>query len=162
MTSGKLPPPPKRIPKRLSNLHSNVNPIDCGLPHREPFLFVDDVVEIVAGESARGTKTFAPDEPFFRGHFPGNPIVPGVLLTEALAQLAGIAASRPGCGLRLAAVKTMKFPRPVRPSQQVELTAKRLGEAGGLFQFAVVATVDGMPAAEGSVVLAEERNPPLE
>jgi 3-hydroxyacyl-[acyl-carrier-protein] dehydratase len=133
-----------------------MNPIDCGLPHREPFLFLDEVVEIVPGDSARGIKTFGPDEPFFRGHFPGNPIVPGVLLIEALAQIAGIAASRPGSALRLAAVKTMKFPRPVRPAQQVEVAARKLGEAGDLVQLAVIATVSGTPVAEGVVVLAEE------
>lgn len=134
-----------------------MNPIECGLPHREPFLFVDDVIDIVAGESARGTRTFALDEPFFAGHFPGNPIVPGVLLTEALAQIAGIAAGRPGLALRLAAVRSMKFLRPVLPSEKVELAAKKLGEAGGLFQFSVIATVDGTTAAEGTVVLAEEK-----
>lgn len=128
-----------------------MNPIDCGLPHREPFVFIDEVLEIIAGDSARGVKVFAPEEPFFRGHFPGDPLVPGVLLTEALAQTAGIAAGQPG--LRLAAVKMMKFPRPVRPSQPVELLARKLGEAGGLFQFAVTATVAGEVVAEGAVVL---------
>ena len=137
-----------------------MNPIDCGLPHREPFIWVDDVLEIVPGESACGTKTFGPDEPFFRGHFPGNPLVPGVLMTEALAQIAGIAAGRPGRSFHLAAIRAMKFLRPVRPMKRVELAAKKMGESGALLQFSVIATVDGIPVAEGSVVLSDSgRNP---
>jgi len=127
------------------------NPLDCGLPHREPFIFIDEVLEITPGEFARGRKTFPLEEPFFAGHFPGDPLVPGVILTEALAQIAGIAAARPG--LRLAAIRAMKFPRAVRPCQPVALEAKKQGEAGGLLQFSVVATVDGASVAEGSIIL---------
>ncbi len=88
------------------------DPIDYGLPHREPFIFIDIVVEAQPGERAVCTKTFKPDEPFFRGHFPGDPIVPGVILAEALAQTAGIAAGRSGTGkaYRLSGGKMRKFP----------------------------------------------------
>ena len=72
------------------------DPIGHGLPHREPFVFVERVVECAPGGRAVCVKTFAEGEPFFRGHFPGNPIVPGVILTEALAQTAGIAAGGAG------------------------------------------------------------------
>jgi len=132
-------------------LMKETDPIALGLPHREPFIFVDEVIELVPGESARGAKTFAPEEPFFRGHFPGDPLVPGVILTEALAQIAGIAVARPG--LRLAAIRGMKFPRAARPAQRIELEARKIGEAGGLFQFSVVASVEGAAVAEGAVVL---------
>jgi 3-hydroxyacyl-[acyl-carrier-protein] dehydratase len=81
------------------------DPVALGLPHREPFIFVDEVREILPGESAICAKTFPPEEPFFRGHFPGDPLVPGVILTEALAQTAGIAAGQPGRGFRLAAIR---------------------------------------------------------
>ena len=132
-----------------------MNPADCGLPHRAPFVFVDDVTEIVPGESARGLKTFAPEEAFFRGHFPDDPLVPGVILTEALAQIAGIAAGRPGSRLRLAAIRSMKFLRPVRALQEIVLVAVKSGEAGGLLQFSVTASVEGMPVVEGAVVLSD-------
>jgi len=129
------------------------DPIQLGLPHREPFIFVDEVTELTPGDSARGRKTFPPEEAFFRGHFPGDPLVPGVILTEALAQIAGIAVAQPG--LRLAAIRTMKFPRAARPSQRIDLEASKTGEAGGLFQFAVKASVNGETVAEGAVVLAK-------
>ena len=64
---------------------------DSVLPHRPPFLFVDEVVEIVAGQSAKGVWALTGSEPFFAGHFPGRPTLPGVLMVEAMAQLGGIA-----------------------------------------------------------------------
>ena len=68
---------------------TNGDPIALGLPHRAPFIFVDVVLELQPGDSATCRKCFAPGEPFFRGHFPGDPIVPGVILVEALAQTLG-------------------------------------------------------------------------
>ena len=65
---------------------SGQDPVAYGLPHREPFIFIDSVVEVQPGESAICEKSFPPEEPFFRGHFPGDPLVPGVILAEALAQ----------------------------------------------------------------------------
>ncbi|MEI6349726.1 MAG: FabA/FabZ family ACP-dehydratase [Verrucomicrobiota bacterium] len=105
-------------------------------------------------ESARGVKIFAPGEPFFQGHFPGNPLVPGVLLTEALAQIAGIAAGEPGRSFRLAAIRSMKFLRPIRLAERVDLAAEKTAEVDSLLRFSVIAIVDGISAAEGSVVLS--------
>ena len=127
------------------------DPLALGLPHREPFVFVDEVVALTPGDSAEGRKTFAADTPFFRGHFPGDPIVPGVILAEALAQVAGLAAGQPG--LRLAAIKAMKFPGAVRPGEEIALHARKAGAVGGLWQFAVEATVGTKVVAEGVVVL---------
>lgn len=132
------------------------DPIAHGLPHRPPFIFVDEVAGVVAGERAECRKRFAADEPFFAGHFPGDPLVPGVILTEALAQTAGIAAGRPaGHGYRLAAVRQMKFTRAVRPGEPITLLAEKAGGVGGLLQFSVRACVNGETAAEGVVVLAD-------
>lgn len=131
------------------------NPVALGLPHREPFIFVDEVLELAAGESARGRKTFPATEPFFRGHFPGQPIVPGVLLTEALAQMAGIAAGQAGKQFRLSAIRGMKFPAAAGPGEEVALLARKVGAVGGLWQFEVTGRVGERVVAEGVVVLSE-------
>jgi 3-hydroxyacyl-[acyl-carrier-protein] dehydratase len=135
------------------------HPTAYGLPHREPFIFIGAVLTVTPGTSAVCVKTFAADEPFFRGHFPGDPLVPGVLLTEALAQTAGIAAGEPGAetAFRLSAIRQMKFLRAVRPGEEVRLTAEKSGGMGGLFQFHCAASVNGEPVAEGVIVLTEPR-----
>lgn len=133
----------------------SLDPIALGLPHRAPFIFVDAVTAHSPGESATGTKLFPADEPFFRGHFPDDPLVPGVILAEALAQVAGIAAGRPGCNFRLSAIKSMKFPAPARPDEPITLHARKLGVAGPLWQFEVRARVGERLVAEGAVVLSE-------
>lgn len=125
-----------------------------GLPHREPFVFAGRLVERVAGEQAVCEKTFDDAEPMFRGHFPGNPIVPGVILTEALAQTAGLAAAdgKPG-GFLLSAIRSMKFPAAARPGQLLTLRARRSGTLGLLLQFDVEAVADGVTVAVGQVIL---------
>lgn len=135
-----------------------MDPRAHGLPHAEPFIFVDAVEETRAGEFARCRVVFGMDRDFFRGHFPGNPIVPGVILTEALAQTAGIAAGS-GAGIKrgflLSAVRTMKFKRAVLPGETILLTATKRGEMAGLLQFETVATVAGEIVAEGQIILTE-------
>lgn len=133
------------------------DPIEYGLPHREPFIFIDGVVGVEAGKSAACVKTFGTEEPFFRGHFPGDPIVPGVILAEALAQTAGIAAGSGGAAksYRLSAVKLMKFFKPARPLEEISLSAEKTGEVGGLLQFAVKAVASGETVAEGTIVLSQ-------
>ena len=131
------------------------DPVALGLPHRAPFVFVDEVRTLAPGESAECCKTFPPDEPFFRGHFPGDPLVPGVLLTEALAQTAGLAAGQPGRAFRLSAIRAMKFLRAVRPAEEIALTARKVAVVGALWQFEVTARVRGEIVAEGVIVLGE-------
>lgn len=132
-----------------------MDPVSLGLPHRDPFVFVDRVVDLQPGESACGEKTFSPDDPMFRGHFPGDPLVPGVILTEALAQMAGIAGGGDGRRFLLSAIRSMKFPAAARPEQIIDLQARRTGAMGGLWMFDVSATVGGTVVAEGQVVLNE-------
>ena len=134
---------------------STLNPIALGLPHREPFVFVDAVLAHQPGESAECVKTFPADTPFFAGHFPGDPIVPGVILTEALAQTAGLAAGQPGRSFRLSAIKLMKFPGAARPAEEIRLHARKAAVVGPLWQFECRALVADRPVAEGIIVLSE-------
>ena len=134
---------------------SGEDPIALGLPHRDPFVFVDAVVARVASESAECVKTFPAATPFFAGHFPGTPLVPGVILAEALAQTAGLAAGQSGRSFRLSAIKAMKFPAAAKPDEEIHLYAKRVAVVGALWQFDVRAVAMGRPVAEGVVVLSE-------
>lgn len=131
------------------------DPVALGLPHREPFVFVDAVIARDAGESAACVKTFPATTPFFAGHFPGAPLVPGVILVEALAQTAGIAAGQPGRSFHLAAIKAMKFPASAGPDAEIRLHARKVAVVGALWQFEVRAFVAERVVAEGLVVLSE-------
>ena len=130
-----------------------------GLPHREPFVFVDRVLAAAEGE-AQCLKVFSTKDPMFRGHFPGNPIVPGVILTEALAQTAGIAGAwgtSDRCFL-LSAIRNMKFTAAARPEERIILNARKTGEMGGLWMFDVRAEVEGSIVAAGQIVLNEMKS----
>ena len=127
-----------------------------GLPHRPPFVFVRKLLARESGTSAECETEFSADDPMFAGHFPGDPLVPGVILTEALAQTAGIAGHRENSGTRflLSAIRQMKFLRPVRPGEKIILRARKVGEVDQLLQFDVEAIVDGEPVATGQIVLS--------
>ena len=134
-----------------------------GLPHRPPFVFVREVISCDPGHSVEARTSFGADDPMFAGHFPGNPLVPGVILTEALAQTAGIAAAsdypetaRPL--FLLSAIRTMKFFQAVRPEEQIDLRAEKMGEVEGMVQFKVSARVKGVSVAEGQLVLSVAGN----
>lgn len=129
-----------------------------GLPHRPPFVFVKKLIACEPGHSAECETTFAPEDPIFAGHFPGNPLLPGVILTEALAQTAGIAAasahpenSRPR--FLLSAIRQMKFLRAIRPGEQIALRARKAAKVGDLLQFDVEAKIDNETVASGQIVL---------
>jgi 3-hydroxyacyl-[acyl-carrier-protein] dehydratase len=139
-------------------MRQSTDPTILGLPHRPPFVFVREVVRCEPGVAAECTTIFDAADPMFAGHFPGNPLVPGVILTEALAQTAGIAAasaSPAGAGPRflLSAIRQMKFFSAVRPGERIILRAQRLGEVADLVQFQVEALVDGKQVAAGQIVL---------
>ena len=129
-----------------------------GLPHRPPFVFVRKLIACEPGTSAECETQFSSDDPMFAGHFPGDPLVPGVILTEALAQTAGIVAasahpesSRPR--FLLSAIRQMKFFRGVRPDERIVLRARKIAAVDELLQFDVEALVDGKQVAAGQVVL---------
>ena len=134
-------------------LATEMTPTELGLPHRPPFLFVDTVLECVPGQRAWGQRTFQPDDPVFAGHFPGNALVPGVLLTEALAQIAGVAIGRPNEVYFLTAIRMMKFLRPVRPGELIDLRADQTSVLDAFHHFDVSARIGDEIAAQGQVVL---------
>ena len=120
------------------------------LPHRDPFRFVSKVTSIKPGESAEGVWSVKGDEPFFAGHFPGNPLVPGVLLAEALAQISGFAGD--GEKGKLAHVD-VRFDQVVAPPADIVLKSKRVRSMGHLQYFEVSAEVKGQVVARGSLTL---------
>lgn len=130
-----------------------------GLPHRPPFVFVRKLTNCEPGVFAECETTFLPNDAMFAGHFPGDPLVPGVILTEALAQTAGIAAAS-ACSenarprFLLSAIRQMKFFQAVRPNDQIVLRARKIAEIGGLLQFKVEAEVKQSRVAEGELVLS--------
>ena len=129
------------------------------LPHRYPFLMVDRVVEIAAGK-ARTIKNVSNNEPFFVGHFPGNPVMPGVLIIEALAQSAAILAlaelkSETQRMFVLTGVEKARFRRPVVPGDQLEMEVSVIRSRGPLWKMRAEARVGGEIAAEAELSAME-------
>ncbi len=126
------------------------------LPHRYPMLLVDRVEDLVAGVSAKGIKAVSINEPFFAGHFPGRPIMPGVLIVEAMAQTAGVLAmatlGEAGRGklVYFMAIDNAKFRAPVEPGCLLELHVSFTQNRGRVSKFEGRAMVEGKLAAEAS------------
>jgi 3-hydroxyacyl-[acyl-carrier-protein] dehydratase len=134
------------------------NDIKKIIPHRYPFLLVDKVIELEPGKKAVGIKNVTANEPFFQGHFPEYPVMPGVLIVEALAQTAGIAVAsleegKGKLGL-FASIDSMKIKRQVVPGDTLQLEAEILVNKMGVVKAKVVATVEGKTAAEGEIKFA--------
>ena len=135
------------------------------LPQRYPFLLVDRVVQLEPGKSIRGIKNVTINEPYFTGHFPGYPVMPAVLVIEALAQIASILAWKiagrtPGDGslIFFAGIDNARFRRQVRPGDQLHLESEVQRLVRGIGKFAVRAKVDGEIVAEANL-LAAMRSP---
>lgn len=128
------------------------------LPHRYPFLLVDKVLEIEEGKRAVGIKNVTANEPFFQGHFPGNPIMPGVLITESLAQLGAVMLlSMPENKGKLGVftgISNFKFRRQVVPGDTLQLEAELIMYRHGMGKANVKATVEGQIAAAGEISFA--------
>jgi beta-hydroxyacyl-ACP dehydratase FabZ len=127
------------------------------LPHRYPFLLVDRILEIEKGKRIVGIKNVTFNEEFFQGHFPGNPVMPGVLIVEAMAQVAaigllGIIPEHEKKLLYLSAVDRCKFRRPVVPGDQLRIEAEILNLKTRVCKCRAVATVNGQVCAEAELL----------
>lgn len=142
----------------------DVNEIMRYLPHRYPFLLIDRVTHIEKNTSITGIKNVTVNEPFFQGHFPGNPIMPGVLIIEAMAQVAGILALNSlGASPKLIyfmSIERAKFRKPVTPGDQLILEVKVLHQRGNVWKFSGVGKVEDnvVSEAEFTAMLTEKES----
>lgn len=126
------------------------------IPHRYPFLLLDRMVEVVPGESAIGIKNVTVNEPFFQGHFPGQPVMPGVLIIEAMAQTAAVLVVEtlgPEAGGKVVyfmSIEGAKFRRPVGPGDQLRIHIQKERRRANVWKFTAVARVDGVAVAEAT------------
>jgi len=133
------------------------------LPHRYPFLLVDRVIACVPGEHIEAIKNVTFNEPFFTGHFPHRPLMPGVMILEALAQAAGILAFKTAgvvpdeeTRFYFVGIDGARFRRPVEPGDQLVLKARLERALRGIWKFSTVAEVDGREVASATMMVAPE------
>jgi beta-hydroxyacyl-ACP dehydratase FabZ len=136
-----------------------INEIMNFLPHRYPFLMIDRILEFEAGKRIVGMKNVTINEPFFQGHFPAHPIMPGVLLLEAMAQVGGVMAlkslsdeERKKKVLYFMSIDKAKFRKPVVPGDQVRFELELIRERGPVKSFKGVAKVDGAVVTEAEMM----------
>jgi len=148
----------------MSDFMLDIDQIRAMLPHRYPFLLVDRVTECVPGEHLTAIKNVTINEPFFQGHFPEKPVMPGVLIIEALAQASGILAFITEGDQRdenvlffFVGIDGARFKRPVLPGDRVELKTRLLRRRRDVWKFASEAVVDGRRGALAELMVAPGR-----
>lgn len=126
------------------------------IPHRYPFLLIDRMVDVLAGESATGIKNVTVNEPYFQGHFPGHPIMPGVMIVEAMAQTSAalvvhtLGESAEGKVVYFMSVENARFRKPVTPGDTMLIKVSKQAKRGNVWKFHGVATVDDAVVAEAT------------
>lgn len=127
------------------------------IPHRYPFLMIDRLIDLELGEFAIGLKNVTINEPFFMGHFPGKPVMPGVLIIEAMAQTAAVLVvntlgkEAEGKLVYFMSIDEAKFRRPVGPGDSLHVRVDKQQSRRNVWKFAGVATVDGVKVAEAII-----------
>jgi 3-hydroxyacyl-[acyl-carrier-protein] dehydratase len=143
----------------------DVEAVLARLPHRYPFIMVDRVLEVVPGKSLVAVKNVTLNEAYFQGHFPGHPVMPGVLILESLAQAGGILACESVTAderiaiLYLTGIEESRFKQMVRPGDQLKLHVELIKRRRTLWMFATRAEVDGKVVAEAQIMMAEGPKP---
>jgi len=144
-------------------MEMDINEVKNFLPHRYPFLLVDRVLELEVGKSLVALKNITFNEPQFTGHFPAQPIMPGVLIIEALAQATGILAFKSEVGkpkdgqiYMLVGVDKARFKRMVEPGDQLRLEVEILAVKRGMWKFACKALVDGKAVASAELMCTQK------
>jgi len=136
--------------------------IEAILPHREPFLLIDEVLELVPGERVVALKRVREDEWYLRGHFPGRPVMPGVLIVEAMAQTGAVAVlseeENRGRLALFAGIDDTRFKRIVEPGDELQLECTLEQVRGPIGKGRARATVDGQLAARGTLTFAVEQS----
>ena len=134
------------------------NEIMKKIPQRPPILMIDKVEEIIPGESWVAYKNVCINEPYFEGHFPGNPIMPGVLIVESLAQTGAVAIlsmeENKGKNALYGGIDKLRFKKPVLPGDVLKLEVKIIKQKGPIGIGEAIATVDGKVAAKGELTFA--------
>lgn len=146
----------------MTDTTMDINEILRLLPHRYPFLLIDRVIDYKVGEYLRGYKNVTFNEPFFNGHFPQRPIMPGVLILEALAQATGLLAFRTADRAAnadslffLVGIDKARFKRPVEPGDQLMLEVRVLNSKRGIWVFEGEAKVEGKLVASAQIMCTE-------
>lgn len=136
----------------------NKEEIEKIIPQRDPFLMIDEVESFLPGESCIAYKNVREDEWYFQGHFPGNPIMPGVLIVESLAQAGAVAIlsmeQNKGKNALFGGINNMKFKKMVVPGDRLKLEVKIIKQKGPIGVGEALATVDGVVAAKGELTFA--------
>ena len=136
----------------------DINEIKEIIPHRYPFLLIDKIIEVEEGKRAVGLKNVTANEEFFNGHFPDYPVMPGVLIVEALAQVGAVAMLKPeanrGKLAFFAGIDNCRFKRQVKPGDQLRLEVEMIKVRGPMGKGKAVATVDGEVACETEIMFA--------
>jgi 3-hydroxyacyl-[acyl-carrier-protein] dehydratase len=141
----------------------DINEILQYLPHRYPFLLIDRVIDFESGKKLIGFKNVTYNEPYFTGHFPQKPVMPGVLIIEALAQATGILAFKSSDRkpddnklYYLVGIDNVRFKRPVEPGDRLQLEASVVTTKRGVWKFDCLASVDGEHVVSADIMCVEK------
>jgi 3-hydroxyacyl-[acyl-carrier-protein] dehydratase len=145
-------------------MSKNTEEVTKYLPHRNPFLFIDEIVSVEVGKKIHCIKNNSPDEDYFKGHFPNNPVMPGVIILEALAQASGILGFKTmnktpeeGSIYVFAGVDKVRFRKRVGPEDVIHLYSEVINEKKGIWKFETRAEVDGDLVCSATILCADRK-----